>query len=107
MSITQPTASEAWKIRIAPRTARDWDRANAQRIGQLARAQRAADLRAATRATLDARARAASIAERARIAKARRARLVDIAEDSVLAVSLCALVLGACVLLAAVSGVAS
>lgn len=101
------SAAPTFVTRIAPRTARDWDRANAQRVGQLARAQRAADLRAVTRATLDARARAASIAERARVAKARRARLVDIAEDSMLAVALCALVLGVCVLLAAVSGIAS
>ena len=104
MSVTQPNAAEAWKIRIAPRTARDWDRANAQRIGQLARAQPAADLRAATGRALAEQARIGAAAVSAHAATSRRRRIVEFAEDALIVVVLGALVAGACTLFAAVWG---
>lgn len=81
----------AFVTRTRPRTALDWDRANAAAA-------------ATARATLAEQARIGAAAVSAHAATSRRRRIVEFAEDALIVVVLGALVAGACTLFAAVWG---
>lgn len=108
-------AAPAFVTRSRPRTARDWDRANAQHLTALVRAQtrrvetlraaqRAADLRAATQQRLAERAQLGAAAARAHAATSRRRRVVDFAESVLVTLAGVVLICGLCVILAALVG---
>lgn len=97
-------AAPAFVTRTRPRTALDWDRANADHLARWAASQKAAATRAATRATLAEQARIGAAAVSAHAATSRRRRIVGFAEDVLIVVVLGALVAGACTLFAAVWG---